>query len=352
MRLLVGILILGLVSAVSAQTTVTVTATRDTSLYSENGEVSNGAGTSLFTGRTNVGGLRRALIGFDDFSAVPAGSTITGVELVLEMTRTRVGPFDVSVHKVAGSSNWGEAGSDASGQEGEGAPAQTGDATWTMRNFPNTPWATAGGDFESTSISSASVDNNGSYTFASTPAFVAAVNDWILNPTDNLGIILLTNESVTSAKRFSSHEAAANPPQLRLTIEAGGATINPSGLWFTPSAPGDGFNVVNSTSPSGDLLTFFFFGYSDNGERLWLISDSTPTPAVIGQTISVDVFDGPLGTATFATPPSGLLDWGTLDITFTSCTEGNYTLNGADGIKTADLTLLASLVGIECDDGL
>ncbi len=65
----------------SAQS-VSILAEQDSSIYeSATGNVASGVGEFGFTGRNNGGSLRRFFIKFDVASAVPAGATITGVTL-------------------------------------------------------------------------------------------------------------------------------------------------------------------------------------------------------------------------------------------------------------------------------
>ena len=60
--------------------TVVVPCGRDNTLYeSITGTVSNGSGPYFFVGMTTGGERRRGLIRFDVASAIPAGSTVTGV---------------------------------------------------------------------------------------------------------------------------------------------------------------------------------------------------------------------------------------------------------------------------------
>ena len=47
-----------------------------------------GAGTNLFSGETNDGLLRRALLRFDIAGAIPAGSTINSVTLTVTVNRS------------------------------------------------------------------------------------------------------------------------------------------------------------------------------------------------------------------------------------------------------------------------
>jgi hypothetical protein len=59
--------------------TVTLTATRDNTLYEQpGGGLSNGAGQYVFAGTTVTSQRRRALLRFDVSGAIPAGSTVGG----------------------------------------------------------------------------------------------------------------------------------------------------------------------------------------------------------------------------------------------------------------------------------
>jgi hypothetical protein len=181
-------------------------ATRDTSLFSESGAASNGAGESIFVGRNGQGALRRGLLYFDVAAVVPAGALIQSVELRMRVNQaSSANPFVVSLHRAT--ADWGEAGSAATG--GSGAPAQAGDATWTSRFFDASAWANAGGDFE-TASSSASIAGTGHYAWGSTAALVADVQAWLDSPTSNFGWFLVGDERTNnSAKRFDSSEATA-----------------------------------------------------------------------------------------------------------------------------------------------
>ncbi|MEO0481539.1 MAG: DNRLRE domain-containing protein, partial [Planctomycetota bacterium] len=62
--------------------TITIAPSRDNSLYETlGGEVTNGGGTRIFVGRTVGAVNRRTILGFDVSGSVPAGSTITGVDI-------------------------------------------------------------------------------------------------------------------------------------------------------------------------------------------------------------------------------------------------------------------------------
>ena len=197
---------------------VVIDASRDNTLY-ENpmGLFSNGSGSKIFAGSTPSNGIRRALIAFDVAGSVPAGSVILSVELTLSMDRTIAGPEDITLHPVT--TDWGEGASDASGEEGGGALAQPGDATWIHTFFDTDFWTTEGGDFDATASATQTVAGLGDYVWGSTPAMVADVQSWLDDPTGNHGWILIGNElGIATTKRFESRESG-NGPELRIVYD-------------------------------------------------------------------------------------------------------------------------------------
>jgi hypothetical protein len=201
-----------------SQLTATLSPVANNTLYEDAvGGLSNGQGQYLFVGTTNVGTRRRALLRFDVASALPSNATITGASLTLSMNQTIAGATNVSLHLVQNS--WGEGSSMASGPEGGGAPSQSNDATWIHRFYTGTFWSTAGGDYVSTPIATQSVSGNGSYTWTSA-ALVSQAQQWLANPNNNHGVILIGNESTQpTAKRFHSRNSnsIADRPQLILS---------------------------------------------------------------------------------------------------------------------------------------
>ena len=194
----------------------------DTTLYErELGDLSNGAGPSLFIGRTgaNAGNrLRRALLRFD-LSSIPPGSEITAVRLSInvDLVPPMATGFDAALHRV--SAAWGEAGSFAPGPGGGGAPALPGDATWLHRFFDTEFWAAPGGDFEPQASAVTALDGGvGSFSFESTPALIADVQQWVNQTTANFGWMIRGEESnPQNARRIASRE---NPePALAPTLE-------------------------------------------------------------------------------------------------------------------------------------
>ncbi len=206
-------------TSVSAQISVDLSATKDNTLYQDaSGSQSNGAGAHFFVGKTNQSLVRRGLLAFDVAGIIPAGATISSVSLTLNMSRTAAGSATVSLNRVL--SDWGEGTSNASSQEGQGAPSRSGDATWIHTFFNTNQWTSAGGDFFSTASASQTVGVTGSYTWGSTSQMVADVQNWLDNPSNNFGWIVVGNETGTkTTKRFDSKEnsTASNRPVLNIT---------------------------------------------------------------------------------------------------------------------------------------
>src|SRR5438132_3011622 len=125
--------------------TVTLVATRDTTIYQGSPSNSDGGGQAIFAGTTGQGFVTRALVGFDIASNIPAGSTITGVQLGLVLARAAPSESmdrTIELHPLL--ADWGE------GTAGQGTgdsfsglgfptPADGTSATWSHRFFNSLP---------------------------------------------------------------------------------------------------------------------------------------------------------------------------------------------------------------------
>lgn len=200
-----------------AADTVTLTASRDNTLFEDvSGSLSNGAGDYLFAGRTRIFEARRALLYFD-LSPIPAGSTILSARLSLYMSMTIAGDVTVSLHRVT--SDWGEGTSDAPDEEGKGTAATPGDATWLHRFTPSDLWGDPGGDFIGPASAVSTVVDVGLYRWKASTMTVLDVQGWLDEPSTNFGWIVRGDESTsTTTKRFNSreHPDAATRPTLEI----------------------------------------------------------------------------------------------------------------------------------------
>lgn len=185
-------------------------ASKDNTLYeAADGSLSNGAGQYCFVGVTGEPRVRRTLMAFDVQGAVPPGATVLEASLTLHMSRTIAGPTEVTLHRALG--EWGEGASDATGQEGDGAPAAPGDATWVHTDYPTYYWGSSGGDFDAAPSAATTVASVGFYTWGPDGGIVADVQGWLDGSLANHGWLLAGDESAQlTAKRFDTRE---NPNQ-------------------------------------------------------------------------------------------------------------------------------------------
>lgn len=192
---------------------------RDAAIYAESATAANGSGSYLFAGNNSGGSTRRALLAFDIAAAVPAGATITSVQLTLTVSQANAGVAAHALHRLTAA--WSEGPSDPAGAEGSGTTATTGDATWTERGLGTlSPWTNPGGDFAAAASSTTSIDGVGLWSFPSTPALVADAQSMLDAPATNFGwIVRGTEVGGNTAKRFDSRSAVTVPTRPRLIVD-------------------------------------------------------------------------------------------------------------------------------------
>jgi hypothetical protein len=243
--------ILAAAASIANADVVNLPAKFDNSMFSEDGTLSSGIGEYLFCGWTRTSAERRALLSFD-VSGIPAGSTITAVDLTLNISQAAplTPPTTVFAHRVLGA--WGEGASDSGTPGGGGILAAAGDVTWTMRVFPGTAWATDGGDFAPGASGSAAAGDSGPFTIASTPGLVADVQGWLDGTTTNAGWILIAPSVGANARRFDSREnlIPGNRPVLTVTFSP------PSSACPADLDNGSGTGTTDGGVDINDLLYF------------------------------------------------------------------------------------------------
>ncbi len=233
---------------IMSQTTTSFLALKDNSIYSEDTTLSNGSGEYIFAGATASSDIRRAFIQFD-ISSIPDNAIITVVNLTFFCSNANSNN-NVYIHRL--NDNWGEGGSDAPGAEGQGAPAQGSDVTWSYQFFDTVAWTLQGGDFVGVSSGAtvASVGTNFSFVDA---GLLADVQSWVDGTNPNFGWILLGDEEVDqSASRFNSRENTFSPPLLQVTY----TTPSPCVMNDTISGviPSDIYSVSNNLYSDGQVL--------------------------------------------------------------------------------------------------
>ncbi|QQS08695.1 MAG: multicopper oxidase family protein [Phycisphaerales bacterium] len=222
-----------------ATITDTFGALQDTTIYENATGNSNGAGEFIITGTT--GSIftellsRNGLIKFD-LSSIPSNATVISATLTLRLLETNDSASrGVSIYRVTQS--WGEAGSNAVGDEYTGAAAQITDANWTVRSFPFTAWSTPGGAFATPASATTTVSTILNTFHDFTGSQVAAnVQQWIQNPSQNHGWIILSSNALggNALRGFGSRNnpTRGNQPVLEVqyqVIPATGACCFPDG---------------------------------------------------------------------------------------------------------------------------
>ncbi len=258
------------VSAEDSNADVLVLVTdRDSTMF-DNGptHLSNGAGNHFVAGVTNSAQRRRATLYFDIAATIPAGATINSVSMELHCSKAATsGNRTHSLHRLT--TDWGEAGSHAPGEEGNGDLAQTGDITWNYNFYSvTTPssWTTPGGDFQASASASQVVGPAGFYSWTS-PSLASDVQAMLDSPGTNFGWLLKEADEVAikTAKRYDTKENLTVSFHPRLTVD------------YTPvAAIGSNFCVgaTNSVGLSGSIAAFGSVNVQDN--QLQLVATQTP----------------------------------------------------------------------------
>jgi hypothetical protein len=196
---------------------MTFGASQDTSIFANNVDNSDGGGPGIFAGTSGAGSPRRGLIAFD-VSSIPAGATITNVQLTLTLGQTAgSGPGAATIGLFAVTQNWGQGtnGSTATGVggTGQGFAANPGDATWNAAFFSATTptlWNAPGGDHVSTASASRLVSGTTvgtAYTWGSTVQFVANVQSWLNNPATNFGLELVNADETNASTLYGFYSS-------------------------------------------------------------------------------------------------------------------------------------------------
>jgi hypothetical protein len=191
---------------------------RDATLYEdEEGLLGNGSGQHCFVGRNGTNLERRAVLAFD-LSQLPDNARVLSATLWLTLSRTNASQ-SMTLHRVLRA--WGEGPSDAAGEEGGGAPAANGDATWLHNNFDQQFWEEPGGDFDETVLATLFAPGLGDYQFTG-DALAALAQSWIAAPASNHGLLIRTaTPGAGTSQRFNTRENpnAATRPMLEIRYE-------------------------------------------------------------------------------------------------------------------------------------
>lgn len=152
---------------------------------------------------------------FDCFLALPAGATILSAELHLHIQLGNSDPSLITPHRVL--ANWGEGASSFNG--GSGAPSVAPDTTWIHTFYDGLFWSQPGGDFSATASGSMTSHVASEVTWSSA-TMAADVQQWLDDPANEHGWLLLGDESTAStALQFASREFGTLAERPTLVVE-------------------------------------------------------------------------------------------------------------------------------------
>src|SRR5262245_25045128 len=182
----------------------------DTSLIESDPMNNLGGLEDVTAGTTENAQGSRALLRFDVSSSVPAGASITAVNLFVTVVKAPLGggrDSNFALHRLL--RDWGEGGKSGSST---GSPASAGEATWVSRFHPATLWAVPGGqegtDYVASPSAAVFVSGLDLYEFVSSATLIADVQSWVDDPGSNFGWMLKSEDEVSdgTARRFASRE--------------------------------------------------------------------------------------------------------------------------------------------------
>lgn len=177
---------------------VTLSATADTTVYSNNVN-NNGGGHSFgIAGVANNGNVRNMLLLFD-LSGIAPGSTVNSARLDLNVSQ--IGNTGGNFELFQVDTNWNE-GSKTGNQ---GSAATAGEATWNEAEFGSTNWLTPGGTVFAPLLDTVSITTVGANSFTNTANFTSAVQAMVDNPTQNFGF-RISSQDPNSAIRIGARE--------------------------------------------------------------------------------------------------------------------------------------------------
>ena len=132
-----------------------------------------------------------------------------------------------------------------------------------------------------------------------------------------------------------------------LVLADGGAT----GQWFNPERDGEGLFVEIVESGGGvRSIALSWFTYDQVGEQMWLTGSVEIGEDATVTSVPVYVTDGPIFGPGYNKDDLNLEFWGTIELLFQTCDQGNMTYTSSVGFPSGSiaLTRLTNVVNVNC----
>lgn len=298
----------------SAETVVTLNATRDNYIDESYPDGNQGFTFFLNVGRVSSG-LFRTLIAFDlNAAVVPSDGSqeLVKATLILSLLNKSDDYIPCSSTNIITCATvhilttaWGE------GDGGLSKNATAGESSWRHSTFP-TEWKTPGGDFQTdvlgTRTSEAANDN-----FAVFPLNVNLLQPLMDNPSLNQGFLLRNDGNPGAASFYSRNSFRADRPRPRLELEFAAASPTVTPTRNPTNAP--------ASSPTGAPLTL------------------APTIPVTASPTTSSPTGAPSTTKPTAAPTPLMGE---------SPTSGGSKINGGHGVWCASLAVGAAIAALCC----
>jgi len=266
--LLSSILWFGVASLASADT-VSLIPSEDCTISEKSLDTPLGSDVTIDSGTTGPNeGLKknRGLLKFDLASSIPSNAVVTSANLTLTLVTSPTSTnLWFTLHKVL--QGWTESA-----------------ATWTNRLSPPAPWSAPGAapptDYSSSVTQSNLILGNvvpATFTFASGPAMLSDVQDWVNHPENNFGWILVCElEDILErrVRKFASKERLITNqrPSLEIQFE-----LPPAPLTLTTLPPTNGQFQFQFNAESNKSYTVLY--NTDIGTTNWVVLTSVPPSA-------------------------------------------------------------------------
>jgi non-heme chloroperoxidase len=112
-----------------------------------------------------------------------------------------------------------------------------------------------------------------------------------------------------------------------------------SGGWYDPATIGQGWNFLAAENG----LYAHYFGYGEDGEQIWLITEEVIENIEAGVAINYSLLKGSGGSFGAPVPPDNLEHFGDAKLTFHSCEEATAEITSEIGNETQYLQRFASI---------